>query len=130
MPINEAHKLFTGAKDFFPGSAPVLMYRGKGCEACGGTGFRGRIGIYELLVITPEIEELIVRRASSSDLNVLARKQGMKLLFEDGFDKVRAGMTTIEELMRVAAPPDVFFSNIAGTTSALSNSSGGKKKHA
>lgn len=105
----DAHKLFSGAKDFFPGAGPFRLYRGKGCDACGGTGFRGRIGIYELLTITPEIEDLIIRRASSNDLNVLARTQGMKLLFEDGFEKVKAGMTTIEELMRVAAPPEVFF---------------------
>jgi hypothetical protein len=49
--------------------------------------------------------ELILARASTTDLNNMARKQGMKLLFDDGFEKVKSGMTTIEELTRVAAPP-------------------------
>ena len=64
------------------------------------------MGIYELLLITPEIENLIVARASSTDINVCARRNGMKLMFEDGLEKVKTGMTTIEELMRVAAPPE------------------------
>ena len=65
-----------------------------------------RIGIYELLVITPEIENLIVRRASSAEIQTCGRKQGMVSLFEDGFEKMMAGATTIEELLRVASPPD------------------------
>ena len=67
----------------------------------------GRIGIHELLVVTPEIEELIISEATSTEINNLARKQGMKLMFEDGFVKVLAGLTTIEELTRVAAPPEI-----------------------
>ncbi len=89
----------------------MRLYKGKGCESCGGTGYRGRIGIYELLVVTPEIQELITRRASSTELNRQGRKQGLKLLFDDGFEKVKAGMTTIEELMRVAAPPELLFAS-------------------
>jgi len=103
----EAHDLFPGANKFFKGTKSVTLYKGKGCDACGGTGYRGRVGIYELLEITPEIEELIIKRSRSSDINSVARKQGMKLMFEDGFEKVKTGMTTISELMRVAAPPDV-----------------------
>jgi type IV pilus assembly protein PilB len=105
IPLNEAQKLFAGAEEYFPNKESVRLYKGKGCEACGGTGYVGRVGIYELLVITPEVEELIVARASTTDLNNMARKQGMKLLFDDGFEKVKSGMTTIEELTRVAAPP-------------------------
>ncbi len=109
IPLHEAQKLFPGADKFFVSKEDVRLYKGKGCDACGNTGYRGRVGIYELLVITEEIRDLIVKRASSSDLNQMARRQGMKLLFDDGFDKVRTGMTTIEELMRVAAPPDLLF---------------------
>ncbi len=105
IPLNEAQKLFPGADEYFPSKEAVRLYKGKGCEACGGTGYVGRVGIYELLVITPTIEELIVARASTTDINNAARKEGMKLLFDDGFEKVKAGQTTIEELMRVAAPP-------------------------
>ena len=109
---SEANGLFAGASHFFKGSGSVRLYKGKGCEACGGTGFRGRVGIYELLIVTPEIENLIVQRASSTDINALAHKQGMKTLFEDGFEKVTTGMTSIEELMRVAAPPDLLFKHV------------------
>jgi len=107
----DAHKLFPGADEFFATKEDVRLYRGKGCDSCGGTGFRGRLGIYELLVVTPEMEQLITARASTTDLNNLGRKQGMKLLFDDGFDKVKAGVTTIEELLRVAAPPELLFGN-------------------
>ncbi|MDD4319076.1 MAG: GspE/PulE family protein [Candidatus Peribacteraceae bacterium] len=101
----EAAKLFPGANKYFPSRGSIRLYRGKGCEACGGTGYRGRVGIYELLLMTPEIEELIVTRASSTALNEAARKQGMASMFDDGFRKMTTGMTTIEELLRVAAPP-------------------------
>ncbi len=107
--LPEAQKLFPGADKYFVKADDVRLYRGKGCEACGNTGFRGRIGIYELLVITPELEELIIRRASTTDLTNQGRKQGLSLLFDDGFRKVQSGMTTIEELLRVAAPPDILF---------------------
>ncbi len=110
IPSADAHKLFPGADKYFVSAGDVRLYKGKGCEGCGGTGYRGRVGIYELLVVTQEVEDLIVKRASSSDLNRMARSQGMKLLFDDGFDKVRTGMTTIEELLRVAAPPDLLSS--------------------
>ncbi|KKU20069.1 MAG: General secretory pathway protein E [Candidatus Saccharibacteria bacterium GW2011_GWA2_46_10] len=106
---SEADKMFPGAEKFFS-EGDATLYKGKGCESCGGTGYRGRIGIYELLEITREIEDLIIKRASSSEINACARKNGMKLMFEDGFEKVLTGMTTIEELIRVAAPPEVVLS--------------------
>lgn len=109
VPGEEAVKLFPGASAFFTGKDPVTLYKGKGCEACGGTGYRGRIGIYELMEITDELEKLIMNHATSSDLNKVARSQGMKLMFEDGFEKVKTGMTTLEELMRVAPPPAIQF---------------------
>ncbi len=105
----EAKKMFPGANKFFSSNKKVTLYKGKGCEACGGTGFKGRVGIYELLEITPEIEELIIQRATSAELSEAARKKGMKLMFEDGFDKALSGLTTMEELMRVAAPPSIIY---------------------
>ncbi|MBI3618849.1 type II/IV secretion system protein [Candidatus Peregrinibacteria bacterium] len=111
IPLNEAQKLFPGGEEFFPTKEAVRLYKGKGCDACGGTGYVGRVGIYELLLITPEIEDLIIHRATSTDLNAMAKKQGLKFLFDDGFEKVKSGMTTIEELMRVAAPPGLLFAN-------------------
>lgn len=98
-------KLFHNAQKFIEHKS-ILLYKGKGCEACGGIGYSGRFGIYELLVITPAVEDLIVRRASSAELLTVARKEGMKSLFEDGLEKVLTGATTLEELLRVASPPD------------------------
>jgi type II secretory ATPase GspE/PulE/Tfp pilus assembly ATPase PilB-like protein len=110
--VAEARKLFKGAEHYFDGDEPVHLYRGKGCEACGNTGYRGRIGIYELLEISKEMEELIVRKANSTELLLKARDNGFMFLFEDGLDKVKAGLTTIEELSRVAAPPEeIYFAN-------------------
>lgn len=104
----DSRKLFPGAEKFFT-RGKTTLYKGKGCDSCGNTGYRGRVGIHELLVVTPEIEELIINQATSTEINTLARKQGMKLMFEDGFEKVMSGITTIEELVRMAAPPDVIF---------------------
>ncbi len=104
----EGQKLYPLAgKYLFPASGTTLLYKGKGCEACGGTGYHGRVGIHELLRITPEVEELIIKRASSSDISDCARRQGMKLLFEDGYEKAKRGLTSLEELLRVAAPPEL-----------------------
>ncbi|MCF7844460.1 MAG: type II/IV secretion system protein [Kiritimatiellales bacterium] len=103
----EAIALFPGADKFFTGEGPVTLYRGKGCEGCGDTGYKGRVGIYELLEITQEVEALIINRATSADINNAARSAGMRLMFEDGFEKVRTGMTTVDELLRVAAPPEI-----------------------
>jgi type IV pilus assembly protein PilB len=105
VPTGEVHKLFPHAEHFF-GKGHVLLYKGKGCESCGGIGYSGRLGIHEALDITPEVEEKIVARASSAEILVVARKQGMLSMFEDGFEKVKNGVTTLEELLRVASPPD------------------------
>ncbi len=109
MPVQEARHLFLGAANYFLGTDDIHFYRGKGCEACGNTGYSSRIGIYELLVVDKDIEQLIIRRAASTDILLKARENGMKFLFEDGLEKVKAGLTTIEELLRIAAPPDVIF---------------------
>jgi type IV pilus assembly protein PilB len=101
----EARKLFPLAKHFFSSGEKMRLFKGKGCPSCSGTGYAGRIAIHELLTVTPEVQELIIARTTSRDIEKLARRQGMKLMFEDGLEKVRQGFTTIEELMRVAAPP-------------------------
>jgi type IV pilus assembly protein PilB len=106
---HEARTLFKGAEHYFQTEESVHLYRGKGCEGCGNTGYRGRVGIDELLEVNKAIEELIIARATSTDILLKARENGMLFLFEDGLDKVRAGLTTIEELMRVAAPPEQIF---------------------
>ncbi len=77
------------------------IYKGRGCEACDNTGYKGRIGIFELLVITDRVRELIFEQASSDLILEAAKKMGMKSLREDGFEKVRLGLTTLQEVIRV-----------------------------
>ncbi|MBI1992676.1 MAG: type II/IV secretion system protein, partial [Candidatus Omnitrophica bacterium] len=80
-------------------TAPLM--RAVGCEACQGIGFRGRSGMFELLVMTETLSPLILERASINDLRAKARADGMRSLREDGIAKVLAGVTTVEEMMRV-----------------------------
>jgi len=79
----------------------VTLYRGEGCEACRHTGFKGRIGLYELMRINDEIRELVVRRAPLADVREAAKANGMHELKEDGLEKVLQGITTPDEVMRV-----------------------------
>ncbi|HBM14735.1 MAG TPA: type II secretion system protein GspE [Lentisphaeria bacterium] len=76
--------------------------KGKGCTECNNTGFKGRFGIIELFMLTEDLQELIFKGASSFQIKEAARKAGMKTLREDGVRKVMAGMTTIEEVVRVS----------------------------
>jgi general secretion pathway protein E len=79
----------------------VKLYRGEGCEACRKTGYKGRVGIYELFTITEEIRSLILRKASTGEIRPVAMEQGMVTLREDAWAKARAGQTTIDEILRV-----------------------------
>ena len=77
------------------------LFRGAGCRDCRQSGYRGRIGIYEFLVVDDILRELIVQRKSAQDLLVAGRARGLKLMREDGWDKVLNGVTTVEEIARV-----------------------------
>jgi type IV pilus assembly protein PilB len=79
----------------------VTLYRGRGCDACRGKGFHGRLGIYELFKVNEEIQDLIVRRSPLGDLKAAGKANGMKELREDGLRKVLLGDTTPDEIMRV-----------------------------
>lgn len=81
---------------------PVILFRGTGCASCGGSGYRGRMAIHEVMPVTPEVRSLLNRCASSAELAVAARAGGMKPMKCDGIDKALAGRTTLEEVMRVA----------------------------
>ncbi|MBU0646942.1 GspE/PulE family protein [Patescibacteria group bacterium] len=83
------------------GLESLLFYKGKGCKQCNNSGYKGRMGIYEILEITEEISELILKKASPLELKRQAIKQGMLTIVEDGFIKAKNGITTIEEIMRV-----------------------------
>ena len=81
----------------------ATLFKGAGCRACNNTGYRGRIGIFELMSVDEEIQKLIYKRVPSTEIRKLARQTGMKTLREDGMLKVLGGMTTLEEVMRVTA---------------------------
>jgi type II secretory ATPase GspE/PulE/Tfp pilus assembly ATPase PilB-like protein len=74
-----------------------------GCEGCSGTGYLGRVGIFEVLPVTSEICKVIVQRADAGTIRSVAVQQGMRLLREDGWDKVRQGVTTVAEVLRVTS---------------------------
>ena len=83
------------------GKENIKVYRGKGCKACSNTGFRGRCGIYELLVVDDNIRELVLKKSTAQAICDQARQTGMRTLREDGWDKVIKGLTTVEEILRV-----------------------------
>lgn len=79
----------------------VEVFSGVGCKVCGRTGYSGRIGLFEVLVVTPRIKELTVAKASSDIIVKTATEEGMTTTPEDGLIKILQGLTTIEEVMRV-----------------------------
>jgi type IV pilus assembly protein PilB len=79
------------------------LHRPKGCDYCHGTGYRGRIGVFEVVRITSRMANLIQSRAALPDLRAAAHEEGMKLLLDSGMDKVRDGVTSLEEVLTVAA---------------------------
>ena len=83
------------------GLESLLFYRGKGCKKCNNTGYKGRIGIYEVLENTEEISKLILKKAGASEIKKQALTNGMLTMVEDGFIKAKNGITTIEEVLRV-----------------------------
>jgi general secretion pathway protein E/type IV pilus assembly protein PilB len=87
--------------DDFELDAGEKVSRGKGCRECRHTGYRGRLGIFELLHMTDEMRDLVAKRASATQILEIARSNGLKLMREDGWAKVRRGMTTLEEINRV-----------------------------
>ena len=79
------------------------VYNGVGCRACRNSGYRGRTGLYELLMMNEELGEQIIERVAASELVRIGRANGMRMLSEDGWVKVREGITTPDEVMRVTA---------------------------
>jgi len=79
----------------------VRFFQGRGCEACRFTGFRGRTGIFEYIAIDDDFRKMIVDRASTDQIRRLSLKKGHSTLRRDGWQKVRQGMTTVSEIIRV-----------------------------
>jgi type II secretory ATPase GspE/PulE/Tfp pilus assembly ATPase PilB-like protein len=107
VPVSEAAAAvhFAGFEvtDYFRPNDTV--YGGKGCNVCSGSGYQGRTAIFEIIEITPEMQELMVRSPSTQEIERLARKQGCKPMFDDGIEKIKRGLTTITEVLRVVSPP-------------------------
>lgn len=80
----------------------IRFYKSTGCNACANTGYSGRLGIFEVMEMSEEIKQMILKNASSDEIMKVAIKQGMTTMFEDGIDKVINGLTTIQEVMRVS----------------------------
>ncbi|HMH82386.1 MAG TPA: GspE/PulE family protein, partial [Gemmatimonadales bacterium] len=79
----------------------MALERGRGCAACRNTGYRGRTGLFELLLVTDEIKQALLKSPNAGALREIAQMQGMSTLRQDGWRKVQAGMTTVEEVLRV-----------------------------
>ena len=84
-----------------PDGELIETYRGAGCESCFGTGYIGRMGIFEMMEINDEIRKMIMNNADASEITLAARRNGMRSLREDGWEKIRNGVTTPDEVMRV-----------------------------
>jgi len=99
-PDRELMALLRLPPDFFSGD----VFVGAGCPQCNNSGYRGRIGVYELFVMNDDFRQMVSTNYKESELLALARANGMRILLEDGLEKVRHGMTTLEEVLRVIGP--------------------------
>jgi len=101
--LDDLKKTMPYADQYFKGPV-VTLYQGKGCEACNFTGYHGRTAIFELVTMSPAMQELVLKNPSTAQIAELSHKQGDHTLFADGIEKVQRGVTTIVELQRVAEP--------------------------
>jgi type IV pilus assembly protein PilB len=85
----------------FRATAGIDAFDAAGCRRCGGTGYKGRIGLYEVMPITDEIRSLVLARSSAAEVAEVAEGQGMRRLRDDGLDKVSQGLTGMSEVVRV-----------------------------
>lgn len=101
--MEKIQKVLEREKIIMPGKkiSDLKFYRGKGCDKCNKEGYKGRLGIFEVLEVTESIEELIIKKASTEEIQRKAVEQGMITMSEDGFIKAVTGITTIEEVIRV-----------------------------
>ena len=97
VPTDDELRYLNLSREYF---AEVELFKGIGCSDCSNTGYKGRMGIYEIFTITEDIQQLIFKNVSSFEIRQFAKKAGMKSLREDGIRKVMAGLTTINEVIR------------------------------
>src|SRR3989339_444974 len=102
--LEDLRKILPNPQNYFPKCSSVTLYHGKGCKMCSNFAYKGRVAIYEFIPSSRELQDLVLRHPSSKQIWDLVRKQGARPLFEDGIEKVKDGLTTIEEVLRVASP--------------------------
>jgi type IV pilus assembly protein PilB len=95
----ELHALGLGQDEL----AAITFYRGRGCDVCGGTGYKGRAGLYEVMALSPELRRMILRGSSAAELKDQAVSEGMLTLRMDGIMKIKKGVTTLEEVVKETA---------------------------
>jgi type IV pilus assembly protein PilB len=79
----------------------ITCYKGEGCSSCGGTGYKGRIALYEVMVVTDQVKQIILQGGTTFEIKAAAMESGMKSLRKSGLQKIKEGMTTVEEILRV-----------------------------
>ncbi len=107
LPVSEAaaelHVAGFDARQYF--NAGDNVYAGKGCNVCAGSGYQGRTALFEIIEVTPEMQELLMQSPSNRKIEQLARSQGSQPMFADGITKIKQGATTLSEVLRVVPPP-------------------------
>ncbi len=86
---------------------PAKAYGPAGCKQCNNTGYVGRLGLYEVLSITPKVRQIIARNFSENELSQVVREEGMRTILESGIDKVEKGLTSLDEVLRVLGPQEI-----------------------
>jgi len=94
-------KLQEEFKGYFQTKNEISLYHGEGCDICHGSGYQGRIGIFEVLVINDEIRDGITNKENAEKIQKAAVEDGMTTMLDDGIQKVKEGITTLEEVIRV-----------------------------
>ena len=84
-----------------PIASPLRLWTGKGCQTCNNTGYSGRTGIYEIILVTDQLHAPIVHGPDIAAIRAMVHKQGMPTMFQDGLQKALNGVTTLEEILRV-----------------------------
>jgi type IV pilus assembly protein PilB len=100
-PVNFSERFYSLLEQYHVPYQEGSFLQGRGCDRCNRTGYQGRLGIYELLVMSPELRSMLLEQAADSEIEDLARQQGMKLLLEDALAKAAEGRTTEAEILRV-----------------------------
>ncbi len=100
-PVARPEQVFERLNLTPPAGAPLQLWRGRGCPACKNSGYRGRLAIFELMMVDERFHDAITRRAGAPEYGRLAREGGMKTLFEDGLRRALAGETTLDEVLHV-----------------------------